>query len=203
MTRTQYYLVESPRSRWHPSSTPRKLRTSIILSTHLQPPVILYIFCRFLDGDPKLTFQQWAAGLHLATMWGFNDIRNKIIDKMDKTISGVYSLDRIDAALKCRVRKWLHPAYKVLCKREMGLTDDEASRLGIQRSAAIWRIRESVLSAKAENSGRHQSAYLPKSRILAGAEALLESIVPRDARSQATSVDVMALIEREEALKYL
>ncbi|KAG9036707.1 hypothetical protein FS837_001612, partial [Tulasnella sp. UAMH 9824] len=50
----------------------------------------------FLDGDPNLTFHQWAAGLHLATMWGFEDIRDKIIPKLDGTISKIDPLDRID-----------------------------------------------------------------------------------------------------------
>ncbi|KAG8912375.1 hypothetical protein FRC01_005131, partial [Tulasnella sp. 417] len=95
----------------------------------------------FLDGDPGLTFHQWAAGLHLATMWGFDDIRTNIIAKMDETISKIDPLDRIDASLKCRVEKWLHPAYKVLCTRDNGLSNDDAGRLGLDKSAAIWRIR--------------------------------------------------------------
>lgn len=98
----------------------------------------------FVLGDPNLTFDQWAAALHLATMWSFDDLRRSIITQMDKTIILVNPLDRIDVSLKCRVEKWLHPAYEVLCTRGNGLTEDEVERLGLKRSVAIWRIRESL-----------------------------------------------------------
>ncbi|KIO18813.1 hypothetical protein M407DRAFT_31527 [Tulasnella calospora MUT 4182] len=102
---------------------------------------------RFLPGDPKLEFQQWAAALHLATMWTFNELRNDIITHVNKTISSASSMDRIDASLKCKVEEWLHPAYQALCERENGLTHEEAQHLGLGRAAAIWRIRESYLIA--------------------------------------------------------
>ncbi|KAG9041476.1 hypothetical protein FS837_012199 [Tulasnella sp. UAMH 9824] len=160
----------------------------------------------FLDGDPQLTFNQWAAGLHLATMWGFDDIRKKIIGRMDVAILKVDPLDRVDASLKCRVQKWLHPAYEVLCKRDKGLSNDEAQRLGLQRSAAIWRIRESVLSHKAQSlpnrstgSDQPDLFTIIKSWQFGGARDEREN---RDANSHATSLDVMKLIKQEEALKY-
>ncbi|KAG9041482.1 hypothetical protein FS837_012205 [Tulasnella sp. UAMH 9824] len=75
-------------------------------------------------------------------MWGFDDIREKIVEQVDKIISAVDPLDRIGASLKCQVEKWFHPAYVVLCKRETGLSDAEAERLGLRRSTAVWRVRE-------------------------------------------------------------
>ncbi|KAG9036704.1 hypothetical protein FS837_001609, partial [Tulasnella sp. UAMH 9824] len=104
-----------------------------------------------LDEDPELTFSQWTAALHLATMWSFDDIRERIIQQVDKTISEVDPIDRIEASLKCRVEKWLHPAYVVLCKREAGLTDVEGERLGFRRSMAIWRVRESLRPIQSPN----------------------------------------------------
>ncbi|KAG8944130.1 hypothetical protein FRC04_002168 [Tulasnella sp. 424] len=98
---------------------------------------------RFLSGNPKLDFRQWAAALHLSTMWNFEDLRNDIISHVNQTISDASPLDRIDASLKCRVEEWLHPAYQVLCERGTGLTNEEAEHLGLGRAAAIWRIRES------------------------------------------------------------
>ncbi|KIO33638.1 hypothetical protein M407DRAFT_17599 [Tulasnella calospora MUT 4182] len=99
-----------------------------------------------LYDDPGPTFSQWAAALHLATMWDFDDIRERIIVQMDKNISEVEPMDRVDASLKCRVEKWLHPAYEVLCTRDAGPSDAEAERLGVLRLNGIWRIREALKS---------------------------------------------------------
>lgn len=77
-------------------------------------------------------------------MWSFDAIRERIINEMDKTISGQDIFERIDLSLKCRVEKWLHPAYETLCLRNGGLKAEEIERLGPVRSAAIWRIRESL-----------------------------------------------------------
>ncbi|KAG8895011.1 hypothetical protein FRC00_008148, partial [Tulasnella sp. 408] len=90
-----------------------------------------------LDGDPELKFAQWTAALHLATTWSFDDIREKIIAQVDEMISAEAPLDRIDASLKCRVEKWLHPAYVILCKRERGLSDAEAESLSNCRTAPM------------------------------------------------------------------
>ncbi|KIO33641.1 hypothetical protein M407DRAFT_17604 [Tulasnella calospora MUT 4182] len=98
----------------------------------------------FLSGDPKLEFAQWAGALHLATMWSFDDVRDMIITHMDKAIWTADPLDRIDTSLKCRVEKWLYPAYEALCQRAESLKDEEVERLGLRRSAAIWRVRESL-----------------------------------------------------------
>ncbi|KAG8984213.1 hypothetical protein FRB90_005475 [Tulasnella sp. 427] len=98
----------------------------------------------FISGDPKLDFTQWAAALHLATMWNFDEARENIIAHMAKTITRARPIDRVDTSLKCHVEKWLHPAYEALCLQAGGLKDDDVERLGLKRSAAIWRIRESL-----------------------------------------------------------
>ncbi|KAG8894160.1 hypothetical protein FRC00_009414 [Tulasnella sp. 408] len=158
----------------------------------------------FPNGGSKLTFDQWAAGLHLATMWGFDDIREKIIVKMDGTISKINPLDRIDVSLKCRVQKWLHPAYEALCKRDEGLSDDEAGRLGLQRSAAIWRIRELLLSYKVQNLVRDLAeGNRPGQKILGTRLPWQDqSLLYEKVSSQWTPMDVVRLIKGEEALKY-
>ncbi|KAG8896367.1 hypothetical protein FRC01_011862, partial [Tulasnella sp. 417] len=97
----------------------------------------------FVFGDPGLSFEQWSAALHLATMWSFDDLRNSIISQMDKMTAKASPFDVASVSLKCRVEKWLHPAYAALCRREASFTDDEVEWLGIKRAAALWRIRES------------------------------------------------------------
>ncbi|KAG9041484.1 hypothetical protein FS837_012207 [Tulasnella sp. UAMH 9824] len=143
-----------------------------------------------LDEDSELTFSQWTAALHLATMWSFDDIRERIIQRVDKMISEVDPIDRIEASLKCRVEKWLHPAYVVLCKRETGLTDAEGERLGFRRSMAIWRVRESLRPNRSRN---------PAPRLSPGPGWHFAPEVPIHQDSDAKALDS---INKEEALKF-
>ncbi|KIO33637.1 hypothetical protein M407DRAFT_186679 [Tulasnella calospora MUT 4182] len=98
----------------------------------------------FVFGDPEFSFEQWAAALHLATMWSFDDLRKRIICQMDDLTAYASPFDVITISQKCRVEKWLHPAYAALCRRQDSFTDDEVEWLGIKRAAALWRIRESL-----------------------------------------------------------
>ncbi|KAG9003652.1 hypothetical protein FRB90_011135 [Tulasnella sp. 427] len=88
-----------------------------------------------------LDFSQYAAALHLATMWSFDDIRNGIISHMDTLTATADPFERIDVSLRCRVEKWLHPAYADLCKREGALQDDEVERLGLKSGSDMARSR--------------------------------------------------------------
>ncbi|KAG9025125.1 hypothetical protein FS837_005073 [Tulasnella sp. UAMH 9824] len=107
----------------------------------------------FLFGDPNLSFAQWAAALRLATIWSFDDVRERIIAQMDPILHTANPFDQIDASLNCRVEKWLYLAYEALCSRKNGLTEDEAERLGIRRATAIWRIRESLRPGRGWSQG--------------------------------------------------
>lgn len=94
--------------------------------------------------DVTMTWSEWAGALHLATMWSFDSVRSYIIAQMDKH-SGKKELppvERIEMAIKCDVKAWLLPAYEELCTREEFLSADEANRLGLARSLAICKIRE-------------------------------------------------------------
>lgn len=119
-------------------------------------------------------------------MWSFDDIRERIIVRMDKTISEVDPMDRVDVSLKCRVEKWLHPAYEVLCTRDAGPSDAEAERLGILRLNAIWRVREALKSGS--TSGQPSG------------DCNCESC--RRSSSSAHLTKVQNLLKKEEALKF-
>ncbi|KAG9026917.1 hypothetical protein FS837_004466 [Tulasnella sp. UAMH 9824] len=155
---------------------------------------------RFLSGDPKLEFRQWAAGLHLSTMWNFEELRKDIITHMNKTISSAAPLERIDASLKCRVEEWLHPAYQVLCERQDGLTNEEAEHLGLRRAAAIWRIRElrrpvfpGCWSCGVEAQCYNCGSYLDQKR---------QTNQKNRNRAKFSQVDVIELIKGEDVLKF-
>ncbi|KAG9027236.1 hypothetical protein FS837_004340, partial [Tulasnella sp. UAMH 9824] len=77
-------------------------------------------------------------------MWEFERVRAKIVKDMSQLISngGVGPLDRVEVSIRCRVSDWLHPAYQELCDRAEGVTTEEAKRLGMDRLAAIYRIRD-------------------------------------------------------------
>ncbi|KIO33643.1 hypothetical protein M407DRAFT_17606 [Tulasnella calospora MUT 4182] len=149
-----------------------------------------------LEGNSELTFSQWTAALHLATMWSFDGIQEKIIEQVDKTISAADPLDRIDASLKCRVEKWLHPAYVALCTRETGLSDAEAERLGIRRSTAIWRVRESLYRPNPPvNPPANSPPSVPTPWGFPPAPVRVPNVIPSDAKA-------LDLVKKEEALKF-
>ncbi|KIO33644.1 hypothetical protein M407DRAFT_186710 [Tulasnella calospora MUT 4182] len=155
-----------------------------------------------LDDDSQLTFSQWTAALHLATMWGFGDIRERIIQQVDKTISEADPIDRIEASLKCRVKKWLHPAYVVLCKREIGLSDAEAERLGFRRSMAIWRVRESLRPIQSPNPVSVPVTRQTHSWSLPPPPPAVQHVNSGSSNGILSDAKAIGLITKEEALNF-
>ncbi|KAG9031483.1 hypothetical protein FS837_002973, partial [Tulasnella sp. UAMH 9824] len=99
---------------------------------------------RTFDDEETRDWKQFAAALHLATMWEFERVRAKLIKDMSQVISngGVEPLDRVEVSIQCRVSDWLYPAYQELCDRAEAVTTEEAKRLGMDRLAAIYRVRD-------------------------------------------------------------
>lgn len=99
---------------------------------------------RIFDKEGKREWKQLAAALHLSTMWEFEEVRATLINSMSQIINngGVEPLDRVDVSIQCRVSDWLHPAYQELCDRTEPLTTEEAKRLGMDRLAAVYRVRD-------------------------------------------------------------
>ncbi|KAG8913831.1 hypothetical protein FRC00_001491 [Tulasnella sp. 408] len=109
-------------------------------------------------------WKQLAAALHLVTMWEFEDIRTSLVEDMSQIISkgGVEPIDRIEVSIQCRVSDWLHPAYQALCDRAEGVTTEEAKRLGMDRLAAIYRVRDrrhASTAAQNAHTGGHPLHY--------------------------------------------
>lgn len=140
-------------------------------------------------------------------MWNFDRIRERVIEQMDKTISSACPLDRIDASLKCRVKEWLHPAYEDLCKRTTTLSDLEAERLGLRRSAAIWRIREWLLSRQISSPPSHHSSRRFTSRSNRPLRGFFDDEEDEEDEqvslaATSNSLSLRGMIEGEEALKF-
>lgn len=83
-------------------------------------------------------------------MWGFKSLREYIIGHLDSLLDD--PLWRIYVADNCDVKEWLHPAYAKLCAQETSLTVREGEVLGLERFAALCRIREKGLKSGG-NSG--------------------------------------------------
>ncbi|KAG8896532.1 hypothetical protein FRB99_008853 [Tulasnella sp. 403] len=111
---------------------------------------------RVFDNPPDLTFQQWSAALHLSTMWHFDKTRNYIIQHLDAHIESLDPLDCIELADRCRVEKWLAPAFAKLCAREEPLSAREGELLGFRRFAAICRIRETKAKEISSQEGEQK-----------------------------------------------
>ncbi|KAG8895973.1 hypothetical protein FRB99_000234, partial [Tulasnella sp. 403] len=97
---------------------------------------------------PNLTSEQWASSLYLATVWHLDPVRDFIIQNLDRQIDDIDPLDRIDLTIKCKVEKWLIPAYAALCRQKAPFSDPVALRLGLLRFAALCRIRERISKAR-------------------------------------------------------
>ncbi|KAG8912883.1 hypothetical protein FRC01_004846 [Tulasnella sp. 417] len=118
---------------------------------------------RIFGKEFQREWKKLAAALHLSTMWEFEDARARLIKEMSDIINqgGIAPLDRIEASIQGRISDWLHPAYKELCDREEGVTGDEAKRLGMDRLAAIYRVRDRQHAKAAAQQARTaaESAY--------------------------------------------
>ncbi|KAG8909856.1 hypothetical protein FRC01_006684 [Tulasnella sp. 417] len=110
---------------------------------------------RVFDEEIQREWKQLAAALHLATMWEFEAVRSRLIKDMSRVINqgGIEPLDRIEVSIQCRISDWLHPAYEELCDRKEGVTNEEAKRLGMDRLAAIYRVRD----RRHENTAAHNA----------------------------------------------
>lgn len=92
------------------------------------------------DPLPELTVQEWSEAFHIATLWGFEQLRAYIIKTTDSIAQD--PIDRIQLADKCGLTEWLHPAYAKLCARDSSLTAEDGRKLGFERFAVLSRIRE-------------------------------------------------------------
>lgn len=60
------------------------------------------------------------------------------------------TFDTLDLAFRCKVGKWVQPAYRRLCERPESLSLQEAAKLGLARFVAISRIRDEMSRMQVE-----------------------------------------------------
>ncbi|KAG9005578.1 hypothetical protein FRB94_001437 [Tulasnella sp. JGI-2019a] len=100
----------------------------------------------------SLAYDHWAAILRLASLWHFSVVRSLAMEKFNTHFLDRDPLERLELALRCQVKQWIHPIYVQLCERTESISADEAERLGVARFAAIIGIREKVLRSKVPDS---------------------------------------------------
>ncbi|KAF8812867.1 hypothetical protein BYT27DRAFT_6401332 [Phlegmacium glaucopus] len=76
----------------------------------------LRILYPFIDRTPIVEFDEWVGVLNLATMWSFQDIREKAIVQLSDLIKQKKVLERISLAREYRVAQWLRDGYLELAQ---------------------------------------------------------------------------------------
>jgi len=102
------------------------------------------------------TTEDWTVILHLANLWGFNDIRTLAVKEL--TAFEMNAVDKIVLGQTYNVeRGWLFNSYTHMCSRPTPVSVDEAKRLGAETTALIAITRE-----KLEKWGRGKPADVKK-----------------------------------------
>ncbi|KIO18400.1 hypothetical protein M407DRAFT_31950 [Tulasnella calospora MUT 4182] len=101
---------------------------------------------RLVIGDGHFSFEQWAGALAVANRLVVPQIRKYAIHRLQDALSRLDPFDCIDAALKHCVQEWLFHPFLRICERQEPLSPAEILRLGSERSSAVGRVREKLLS---------------------------------------------------------
>ncbi|KAF7968239.1 hypothetical protein HWV62_31571 [Athelia sp. TMB] len=85
---------------------------------------------------------EWLSILKLATMWEFDDIKERAIVESTKEMSQKTPLERIALAVKYNVPRWLLDAYTALVQQDNPLTRNEVDALGHETVYQLLQLRE-------------------------------------------------------------
>lgn len=93
------------------------------------------------DSHPAgLDKNEWLSVLKLATMWGYQGLRKRSVEKL-----GELKLDHIERLLigrRFHVSAWLVRSYEALARRGEGLTEEECGLVGLGTVCQIAKLRE-------------------------------------------------------------
>ncbi|TBU29227.1 hypothetical protein BD309DRAFT_989924 [Dichomitus squalens] len=104
---------------------------------------LLWVMFRAGYGSARiLTQPQWTSVLRLATMWIFDDIRERAITELSRLVTSPAA--RIVLARRYNIPGWLEPALTTLAQQEQPLSAQDLEALGWETAAKLFQIRESV-----------------------------------------------------------
>ena len=93
------------------------------------------------DSHPAgLDKNEWLSVLKLATMWGYQGLRKRSVEKLDEL-----KLDNIERLLMGRqfhVSAWLVKSYEALARRDETLTEEEGGLVGVSTVCQLAKLRE-------------------------------------------------------------
>lgn len=113
---------------------------------------------RCFDEPLRMRASEWSDALHIATMWRFEKLRKYIIKRIDEAGDMYTPLEHILMARRCRVGKWLLPAYMSLCTRDEPISEQEGHALGMSILVGLWNAKERF---RGENLGRRNRSDSP------------------------------------------
>ncbi|KAJ7210480.1 hypothetical protein GGX14DRAFT_363351, partial [Mycena pura] len=110
----------------------RRRKTSMQLENNAGP--------RTSSTMPK---EDWISVLKLATMWCFLDVRSLAIQQID--LLGLQSVERILLARAYHVSPWLRTGYTELARREEGISEEDAEKIGWKTTVQLYQVRETAI----------------------------------------------------------
>lgn len=84
-------------------------------------------------------YDEWAAALELAVLWGFERVREFIVKRVKET--GTLA-EQIVTARRLDMQDWCWDVCAEICQRREPLTMEEARRLGLEDTVRISQVRE-------------------------------------------------------------
>lgn len=109
------------------------------------------------DGD--LNEAALLSALPLADMWGFQETKETIIQKLERF--NLTHARRIEIAHEHGIRQWFKPALSALIEREDALTAEEAVQIGFNLIVIVMRLREEKKGAHGQKPCPGHKTYMP------------------------------------------
>lgn len=121
-------------------------------------------------------------------MWGFKAIRGAALRSLHKLADHVTRVCMFeDGRYQLCAERWLLPSILALASREDGLTEQEATRLGIPFVLKLGRVREKYAERGQKVRKNDYETYLEGAiRVEWGLPARTHTAVPVDFEAEAT-----------------
>lgn len=106
----------------------------------------------YLWGHYNPPLKDWITILSLSTRFKFDKVRSQAIRELETPFrrTEMDPVNRIVLAQKFGIEEWLWEGYEALCHRLVGLTDEEAEKVGAVTTNRLWRAREMLQKSSSD-----------------------------------------------------
>jgi hypothetical protein len=94
-----------------------------------------------------MTKDEWISVLKLSTQWRFIDTRNLAIQQLHSRLD-LEDVERIQLAQQYDIADWLRMGYIHLVKRNRGMSQDEARKIGWETAFHLCQAREHAWASR-------------------------------------------------------